>query len=146
MALPNFNSEGELPEGVHPAQWDEMLGRFGSGSPQREVVTACLTRIFGLVKTTGKLERLVLFGSYVTTKRDPGDVDIILVMRDDFRLKDYDAETRRLFDHQQAAEAFGASVFWVRPSMLFLETLEEFVAHWQIKRDLSRRGIVEIRP
>ena len=82
----------------------------------------------------------------MTTKQEPRDVDIILVMRDDFRLTDCDAETRPLFDHEQAEAAFGASVFWVRPSMLFLETLEEFIAHWQIKRDLSRRGIVEIRP
>ena len=37
------------------------------------------------------------------------------------------------------------SVFWVRPSLLFLETLEEFIAGWQVKRDQTRRGIVEVR-
>ena len=25
-----------------------------------------------------------------------------------------------------------------------LESVDEFVAHWQLKRDLTRRGIVEI--
>jgi hypothetical protein len=29
---------------------------------------------------------------------------------------------------------------------MFLETMDEFLAHWQIKRDLTRRGIVEIVP
>ena len=29
--------------------------------------------------------------------------------------------------------------------MLFLETLEEFIAHWQIKADGTRRGIDEVR-
>jgi hypothetical protein len=29
--------------------------------------------------------------------------------------------------------------------MLFIETLNEFISHWQIKRDGSRRGIVEVR-
>jgi len=40
---------------------------------------------------------------------------------------------------------FGASIFWIRPSMLLLESLEEFIEHWQIKRDRTRRGIVEVR-
>jgi hypothetical protein len=29
--------------------------------------------------------------------------------------------------------------------VLILETLEEFIAHWQITRDQTRRGIVEVR-
>jgi hypothetical protein len=72
-------------------------------------------------------------------------VDVVLVMRDDFEIQACDEATRSLFDHTQAAETFGASIFWLRPSMLFLETLEEFIEHWQIKRDLTRRGIVEVR-
>jgi len=27
---------------------------------------------------------------------------------------------------------------------MLLETVDEFIAYWQIKRDLSRHGIVEI--
>lgn len=94
---------------------------------------------------TGKLDRVIIFGSYITAKPDPNDVDVVLVMRDDFELQACDDTTRRLFDHTEATEEFGASIFWLRPSMLFLETLEEFIEHWQIKRDLTRRGIVEIR-
>lgn len=73
------------------------------------------------------------------------DVDIVLVMRDDFNVYACDEETRVLFDHEQAAKVFGASIFWVRPSMLILDTLDEFIEHWQIKRDRTRRGIVEVR-
>jgi hypothetical protein len=36
-------------------------------------------------------------------------------------------------------------VFWIRPALLVLETLEEFIAHWQITRDQTRRGLVEVR-
>jgi hypothetical protein len=45
----------------------------------------------------------------------------------------------------QAAEEFGASIFWIRLSMLILESLEEFIEHWQIKRDRTRRSVVEVR-
>jgi hypothetical protein len=48
--------------------------------------------------------------------------------------------------HRQAEATLGASVFWVRPSMPFLETLEEFILHWQVKRDQTPRGIVEVKP
>ena len=96
--------------------------------------------------STGKLERLVIFGSYVTTKPAPHDVDIVLIFSDDFDLTAYDEETRKLFDHSRAEQEFGASVFWIRPSMLILETLDQFIAYWQIKRDKTQRGIVEVRP
>ena len=108
-------------------------------------VTARLLRIYHLANATEKLDRVIIFGSYITTKPDPNDIDVVFVMCDDFEIHTCDEATRRLFDHLQATEAFGASVFWLRPSLLFLETLEEFIAGWQIKRDLTRRGIVEVR-
>ncbi len=145
MPLPHFNSEGDLPPGVHQATMDEVLARFGTGAPQRQAITARLREIYELAGATGKLDRLVLFGSYITVKPKPNDVDIVLVMSDDFDLYACDGYTRSLFDHQRAAKAFGASIFWIRPAMLLRESLEEFIAHWQVKRDRTLRGIVEIR-
>jgi hypothetical protein len=145
MPLPGFNEKGDLGEGVHPATMDEVVARFGSGTVQREAVTRRLLRIYELAKSSGKLDRLLIFGSYITTKPEPNDVDLILVMSDDFRLGACPQPAKQLFDHEQAAEAFGASIFWIRPSMLFLETLEEFLGHWQLKADGTRRGIVEVR-
>jgi len=145
MPLPNLDSQGDLPAGVYQATMDEILTRFGSGTPQRQAVTTRLLRIYNLLKATGKLERLIIFGSYVITKPNPNDVDVVLVLADTFNLQACDEETRGLFEHTQAAEEFGASVFWIRPSMLLLESLEEFITHWQIKRDRTRRGIVEVR-
>ncbi len=127
MALPAFNSDGDLPEGVHPARFDEVIGRFGAGATERVAVTARLQRIHKLAAATGKLDRLVIFGSYVTAKPEPNDVDVVLVMRNDFVLADCDAGTGKLFDHREAASEFGASVFWIRPSMLILETLDVFI-------------------
>lgn len=49
-----------------------------------------------------------------------------------------------LFDHLQSQSRFGASVFSIRPSTVLLETVDEFIAFWQIKRDQSEHGIVEI--
>jgi hypothetical protein len=146
MALPEFDSRGDLPEGVHPATMGEVLSRFAIGTAQRQRVAARLQRIFDLATSTRQLDRLIVFGSFVTDKPEPNDVDVVLVMRDEFRPKNCPDAARTLFDHVSAEEHLEASIFWIRPSMLIRETLDEFITHWQIKRDLARRGIVEVRP
>jgi hypothetical protein len=73
------------------------------------------------------------------------DIDIILVMRDDFEVAECDEQTQPLFDHLRAQQLFGASVFSVRPSTALLATVDEFISYWQIKRDQSKRGIIEVR-
>jgi hypothetical protein len=144
MPLPVFDSRGDLPVGVHQATLTEVIVRFGHGTPQRELVTARLVRIYELARRTGKLLRFVIFGSYVTTKPEPNDVDIILIMRDDFREEDYTEDVLPVFDHVRAHDELGASVFWTRSGAVLLETVDEFIAHWQRTRDLTRRGIVEV--
>ena len=145
MPLPAFDEQGDLPVGVHQATFDEVLTRFGYGTPQRQLVTAQLVRIYELVRATGKLRRFVIFGSYVTAKPAPHDIDIILVMRDDFEVAECDAQTQPLFDHLRAQQIFGASVFSVRPSTALLATVDEFISYWQIKLEQSKRGIIEVR-
>ena len=86
----------------------------------------------------------MIFGSYVTAKPDPNDVDVILVMDDDFHRDEMPLEMQGLFDHAVAQARFGASVFWVKPSALIGDQVDDFVAHWQVKRDSSKRGIVEV--
>ncbi len=110
------------------------------------IQTKNLLKIYRLAESTGKLERLIIFGSYITTKTNPNDVDIVLVFLDDFDYAACDDETKKLLDHNKAKKIFGASIFWIRPSLLISETLDEFIARWQIKRDRTLRGIIEVRP
>jgi len=70
--------------------------------------------------------------------------DVVLVMDDAFRLEECPIESRGLFDHAVAHARYGASIFWIRPGLLIGEGVEEFIAYWQLKRDGSRRGIVEV--
>jgi hypothetical protein len=144
MTLPAFNANGDLPPGVYPATLADVKARFGLGTVQRHNVTARPIRIHRTAVATGNLMHFVIFGSYITNKAEPNDVDVILVMSDDFMEETCDEVTRKLFDHEQANDEYGASVFWVKPTVLFLDTLEDFIAHWQVKRDQTLRGIVEV--
>ncbi|HEV8636128.1 MAG TPA: hypothetical protein VG370_18040 [Chloroflexota bacterium] len=48
-----------------------------------------------------------------------------------------------VLDHGVAQAYFGASVFWLR-RLAALGGEDVAVAHWQIKRDGTRRGIVDV--
>jgi hypothetical protein len=143
VALPAFNAEGELAPGVHRAALSEVLERFGQGQPQRQVVGSRLDRLFNLAAATGHLARFVVFGSFVTAKAEPNDVDFVLLMEDAFDLTKVTGETALVFHHLVAHAHFGASVFWTRRSGA-LGGEEAMIEHWQIRRDGARRGIVEI--
>jgi hypothetical protein len=100
--------------------------------------------VLTLVRSTGKLSRLVIYGSYVTDKPEPRDIDIVLVLQDDFLVEACDPEQRLVFDHERAEKELGTSMFWIRPALILFQTVDEFISGWQLERDGSRRGIVEV--
>ncbi len=144
MNLPGFNGEGDLPEGVYQASLDEIITRFGCATTRRLQLGSRLAHIFALAKDTNYLERFIIFGSFITDKPEPNDIDILLIMRNDFDVCVADMRTAILFDHDHADAQLGASIFWIRPALL-LEPLESFIGYWQTKRDGTRRGIVEVQ-
>ena len=107
------------------------------------MMAARIERINRLVRDTGHLARFVIFGSFVTNNPQPNDVDIFLIMRDTFDISLLTGESRLVFEHTSAQDYFGASVFWLRQSITLEDELNT-ICQWQIKRDGTRRGIVEI--
>lgn len=102
-----------------------------------------MTRVYELASATGAVDRFFVFGSFVTAKPEPNDVDVFLVMKDSFDLNKVTGQARLLFEHAAAQAYFGASVFWLRRLSAF-PSEQEAIAGWQIKRDGTRRGIVEL--
>jgi len=143
MALPELTESGELPLGVHKASLRETLERFGGGHAQRIAVGERLARIHTQALSTGHLARFVVFGSFVTDKPTPNDVDVFLVMDDSFDGDRLRGEEALLFDHSAADDHFGASVFWVR-RLATLGGEQSMVEYWQAKRGGGQRGIIEI--
>lgn len=140
---PTFDNEGDLPVGIHQATLTEVLQHFGTGTEQRELIGQRLEHIFMLAHSTGKVSRFIVFGSFVTAKPVPGDVDIFLLMENSFNVSQVHGEVSLVFDPQRTQEVFGASVFWIRKQGA-ITTEQEAVEDWQFKRDNSRRGIVEV--
>lgn len=64
-------------------------------------------------------------------------------MEDSFDVRQVSTEARLVFDHAAAQNLLGASVFWIRRAAA-LGGEDATIAHWQIKRDGTKRGILEI--
>jgi hypothetical protein len=97
MTFPEFNENGDLPIGIYQAALPGVLEHFGKGSLQRQIVTKRLVKIFNLVKSTNQLERFIIYGSFITAKENPNDIDVFLVMKDDFDKNSYSGDARRIF-------------------------------------------------
>lgn len=142
-ALPPLGKDGDLPPGIYRVTLQETLRRLGKGSRQRVAMAQRLERIYRVAVGTGQLARFVVFGSFVSDKREPADVDVFLLMEDKFDVGRLTGEARVLFDHAAAQAHFGASVFWLR-RLAALGGEEQAITGWQMKRDGTRRGIIEI--
>jgi hypothetical protein len=140
-SLPPLGRDGDLPPGIYRTTLSETLRCFGKGSRQR--FAQRLERIYRVSVGTGQVARFVVFGSFVTGKKEPADVDVFLLMENTFDMGQLACETRVLFDHASAQAHFGASVFWPR-RLAALGGEEQATTGWQIKRDGKSRGIIEL--
>jgi hypothetical protein len=88
MPIPELNESGLLPEGIHDCTLDEISARFG-----RFQTTDRRVRLFEKLRALVEEERqaglaveLIVDGSFVTDKPEPGDIDLVIVLPADFDL------------------------------------------------------------
>ena len=93
---------------------------------------------------TGHLRRFAVFGSFVTRKPEPNDVDIFMIMDDDFDVAKVNSPDAILFDHPSAQSHLGASVFWLR-ACAALGGEQAAIEDWMLTREGRQRGILEIQ-
>jgi hypothetical protein len=71
--IPAFQSDGNLPPGVHWAEWAEIEDRFGQ-TPYRRSILAGFRQGIEQLKAAG-CGSVYVDGSFVTAKAQPGDFD-----------------------------------------------------------------------
>lgn len=113
MSVPEFRPDGWLPEGHHPATWDEIAARFG-GAPgsRRAAVLSGLLQWRDAVRAKGMGGLAILDGSFISEKAAPGDFDCIFVYNEATRMiLAQDVEASDLFRHTTIKNRFGGDVF-----------------------------------
>jgi hypothetical protein len=73
LLLPAFQSDGNLPGGIHFAEWAEIAIRFGQTPHRRRLLTGFLAGISELKHAGCGI--VYLDGSFVTAAEQPGDFD-----------------------------------------------------------------------
>jgi len=97
--IPNLNKDGYLPKVIHKATIEEIEKRFGIHNPNRKELFANLNSMFNLLhKHKAQIKSLLLNGSFVSDKEEPGDIDCILIVKKDF---DFDAHEARLLNNSK---------------------------------------------
>jgi hypothetical protein len=64
-------------------------------------------------------------------------------MKDTFDVRLLTGDNAIVFDHLAVESLVGASVFWIKRSAAMAREAEA-IEYWQVKRDGSKRGIVEV--
>lgn len=71
--IPEFNSDGNLPIGIHFSSWEEFIKRFGN-SLQRQYLIYGLKKLISNLRIAG-CRRIFIDGSFTTIKDFPNDYD-----------------------------------------------------------------------
>ena len=147
MAIPEFNEQGRLPDGIHDCTLDEAGARFGvfQASDRRPHLWAKFKEFFREAKDCGLVEAVLVDGSFVTTNLDPNDIDLVLVVpaNHDFGT-DLPPAHYNLLAQQRVRRRFGFDIVVVRDGS---ENLEQAVGFFQQVRQQpgGRKGILRIR-
>ena len=145
MSLPALLPNGYLPPGVHEATLSEVVERFGTNTPRRQVLASRLQELVNLARETRHLQRLFIWGSFVTDKLFPRDLDVFLLMQEGFD-REFSALSppqRYVFEHESARLLFEADIFWATEA-IGAAVLVSWLSVYQLTRDMEQRGIVEV--
>jgi hypothetical protein len=147
MAIPEFTEIGLLPAGVHTCTLDELQERFDGGfASHRYKLFLRLRAYLQRVKGTGLVAWVAVDGSFVTTKEQPGDIDLVVVLHPSH---DYAAvlseEQSQVLSKKWVARHFEFDMFTAPEGSDELREWLEFFT--QVKgRPGSTKGILKVVP
>ena len=73
VVIQSFDERGNLPPGIHPATWDEIVERYATNERREQLIEGLRAAIESL--HAAGCWRVYLDGSFVTDKEVPGDFD-----------------------------------------------------------------------
>ena len=106
------------------ASLDDLRIRFGTSTPRRQFLFRQLEIVIDQLLITRSVKQIYLFGSFVSGKASPNDVDLLVVMNAGFSTTQLGGKVLELFQHDVCRIRYQADLFWVteRLAMLGLKT------------------------
>lgn len=139
MPIPNFDANGNLPPGIHSAEIDEIETRFGLRGLARKARMNTLKTF--LYQIGNIAPEIYIDGSFITAKRAPDDVDIVLLLPSGFDTSSWHGTVIRKY--QKARHNLRLHIF----SYIDGQDTAQFwgrINFFQTDRDGNRKGIVKL--
>ena len=145
--IPSFNENGWLLEGIYDCTLDEAAARFGEfqGSDRRPQLWVRFTEFMRELKACEFLEAVLVNGSFVSTKPDPNDIDLVLVVAAAYDFsRDLPPVEYNLLARQRVRRRFGFDIVVAKNGS---GNLEQAVAFFQQvkQRPGGKKGILRIK-
>jgi hypothetical protein len=139
--IPEFRHDGYLPEGLFLASEAEVTFRFGTSNRRRRRLVHRVRRWIAIAREITAV-RLLIDGSFITAKREPNDVDAVILLPSDFQ--------ERAIAGSEAAIELEEMLFTRCPEEIFAAEDEtdwnEWVEFFSRTREADgrRKGLVEV--
>jgi hypothetical protein len=136
--VPEFNKYGNLPAGIYKSSLTCIKKRFGLNSKKRISLFKDFQNFLELItpfKTN--IKRLILNGSFVTSKESPGDIDCIIIIENNFRFTPDIVE--KLCDSKKL---YNIHLFMFEEKNI--ESYRDILNFFSKDRDLKPKGIIEV--
>jgi Trp operon repressor len=145
--IPSLSEHGYLPAGVYDCSLEEAAARFAvfHGSDRRTQLWKQFVQFIEEAKESDLVEAILIDGSFVTSKPEPNDIDLVLAVAPSLH---FASELRpaqyNLLSQRRVRRRFGFDIVVVKNGS---ENFEQAVAFFQEvkQRPGLKKGILRIK-
>jgi Polymerase beta, Nucleotidyltransferase len=124
---------------------DEIGKRFGVNTPRRQFLFRQMQRVVTQLLSTGSVKQIFIFGSFVTGKAVPNDIDLFVVMSEGFSTEYLRGRILDVFRHDICRIRYHADVFWVTEAV-GADQINDVLNVFSRDRDGRDQLIFEVTP
>ena len=146
MPIPELGSEGFLPPGIHDAQLEEVGVAFGRflRSDRRVRLFHRFCEYLAELRRLGHAVEVLLDGSFVTSKAEPEDIDMIVVYPRDFSFgANLVPAEYNMIDRRRVRRVFGFDVAPVTAHSRDLDIWLEYFCQ-DLRRRIPNKGLIRV--
>lgn len=126
------------------ASLDDLRIRFGTSTPRRQFLFRQLEIVIDGLRGTRSLKQVYLFGSFVSGKASPNDVDLLVVMKAGFSTTQLDRKVLELFQHDVCRIRYHADLFWVTEAVGNAR-IEDLLEVFSRDREGRAQSVIEVK-
>jgi hypothetical protein len=137
--IPHFYDGKNLPEGLHRATIHEVITHFGN-SARRAALCTSLQNIIATAQNC-HFRKIILFGSFISSKNDPGDIDLFWTLPPETDTDQIAPACKQLINPQTSQALFSCDVFWCFDEH---EAIVRMVGLFGFDREMQKRGLIMV--